>query len=150
MPMYVNQVEISDEDVFKEMQYHPAATREAARDEAARALLIRELLKQEAQALGFLSRSADDETIEAAIEKLIESKVTVPAATDTACRNYYDQNIERFLPAKGVNLPLPFEEIKHRIRDYLLTRSFRHGIQSYVLDLASRHRVSGFDLAATL
>lgn len=150
MPLYVNKVEITDEDIFREMQYHPAENREAARDKAARALVIHELLKQEAVEQNILASDADDTTTEKAIENLLEVKVKVPQATRDTCRHYYDHNIERFSAAKGANLPLPFDVMEHRIREYLSTRSIRQGIQAYILDLAARHRISGFDLASTL
>lgn len=150
MPMYVNSTEISDDQVFREMQFHPAATREEARDAAARALLVQELLRQEAVEKGLLDPTADAETIEIAVMRLLESEVSLPAATIDACRHYYDQNIERFAAAKGSKLPLPFEHVYDRIKEYLHTRSMRQGIQAYVLDLSTRHRVAGFDLAASL
>ncbi len=150
MPMYVNAVEIDDDQVFQEMQYHPAATREEARDNAARALLIRELLRQEAMEKGFLDAAADTKTVEIATMQLLEEEVPVPAATSQACRHYYDHNIERFASARGSKLPLPFDTVKDQITDYLQTQSMRQGIQAYVLDLAVRHRVAGFDLAASL
>ncbi len=37
MPLYVNQKEISDEQVFAEMQYHPASSMEEAQAKAATA-----------------------------------------------------------------------------------------------------------------
>lgn len=150
MPMYVNAVEIDDSQVFQEMQYHPAPTREEARDDAARALLIRELLRQEAIKKGLLDAAADPAAAEVATMQLLETEVSVPAATAQACRHYYDQNIERFASAKGNKLPLPFDAVKDQITDYLQTQSMRQGIQAYVLDLAARHRVAGFDLAASL
>lgn len=150
MPMYVNTTEITDDQVFREMQYHPAETREQARDDAARALLVQELLRQEAIERGLLDPSADAETVEIAVMRLLESEVNVPAATPETCRHYYDHNIERFAVAKGSKLPLPFEKVQQRIIEYLHTRSMRQGIQAYVLDLATKHRVAGFDLAASL
>ncbi|MFC4347155.1 hypothetical protein ACFO5Q_04795 [Kordiimonas lipolytica] len=150
MPIFVNKTEITDDDVFKEMQFHPAATREAARDEAAKALLIRELLRQEAQEKGFLAKDAEEEALDAGIMKLIQSEVTAPEATPEVCRHYYDHNIERFSAGEGAKMPLPFSEVEPRIRDYLHTRSIRHGIQSYILDLAGRAKIAGFDLAAAL
>jgi len=150
MPLYVNKTEITDEDVYNEMQFHPAPSREAARDEAAKALLIRELLKQEAMEAGFLSGEPDLETIEKSIMVLLEEKVATPAASEEACRRYYDQNIQRFLVSEDSELPQPFSNVKDRIRDYLHTRSMRHGIQSYILDLASKSKIAGFDLAASL
>lgn len=150
MPMYVNTTEITDDQVFREMQYHPAETREQARDDAARALLVQELLRQEAIDSGLLDPTADTETVEIAVMRLLESEVSVPRATPETCRHYYDQNIERFAASKGSKLPLPFESVQNRIVEYLYTRSMRQGIHAYVLDLAAKHRVAGFDLAASL
>lgn len=150
MPIYVNKTEISDDAVFKEMQYHPASSREAARDEAAKALLVKELLRQEAVEKGLLDEGADAEAIDSAALKLIEQEVSSPEADEAACRRYYDHNIERFRAADGASLPLPFEQVEGRIREYLHTRSIRHGIQSYILDLARKAKIAGFDLAASL
>lgn len=150
MPLYVNKTEITDDQVFSEMQFHPAASREAARDEAAKALLIRELLRQEAVNQGLADEGADEEQLEAAILQLVETEVSTPEATQEACRRYYDQNIERFSVSEDVRIPQAFEKVEPRIKDYLHTRSVRHGIQSYILDLASRAKIAGFDLAASL
>ncbi len=150
MPIYVNTVEIDDDAVFKEMQFHPAHNREAARDEAAKALVIQELLRQQAVESGMLKETAEPDAIEAAALQLMETQVTTPAADSAACRRYYDQNIERFNVAEGSKLPLPFDKVEGRIRDYLHTRSIRHGIQSYLLDLAGKAKIAGFDLAASL
>jgi len=150
MPMYVNKVEITDDAVFKEMQFHAAPSQEAARDEAAKALLIRELLRQEAIEQGLLSDEANLEAIDQCLTDLLEKEVVTPESTEETCRRYYDQNIERFHASETSNMPQPFESVKGRISDYLHTRSMRHGIQSYILDLASRSRIAGFDLTASL
>ena len=150
MPLYVNSAEITDDEVFAEMQFHPADTREEARDEAAKALLIRELLRQEAVAKKLVSDTADEEAAEEGILKLVETEVSTPEATTETCRRYYDQNIERFALSENSPLPQAFETVENRIKDYLHTRSVRHGIQSYILDLAGRAKIAGFDLAATL
>lgn len=150
MPIYVNKVEIDDDAVFKEMQFHPASSREEARDEAAKALVIQELLRQQAIEKGMLEDTADTEAVETAALRLMETQVTTPEADSVACRRYYDQNIQRFKIAEGSKLPLPFDKVEDRIRDYLHTRSIRHGIQSYLLDLAGKAKIAGFDLAASL
>lgn len=150
MPIYVNKTEITDDEIFKEMQFHPAENREAARDEAAKALIVRELLRQRALEQGILKSDASAEALDEGITSLIQTEVTAPEATTEVCRTYYDQNIERFRADKGAALPLPFKEVEPRIRDYLHTRSIRHGIQSYILDLAGSAKIAGFDLAATL
>jgi len=150
MPIYVNKVEITDDEVFKEMQFHAAESREAARDEAAKALLIRELLRQEALEQGLLAEDAGANEVDECLTVLLEKEVATPSSDDAACRRYYDQNIERFHASETSDLPQPFDSVKDRISDYLHTRSMRHGIQSYILDLASRSRVAGFDLTASL
>ena len=48
MPAFVNGVEISDHAINAELQYHPAGSVEEAREAAARALVVRELLLQTA------------------------------------------------------------------------------------------------------
>ncbi len=150
MPLYVNKVEITDDAVFSEMQHHAAPSREEARDEAAKALLIRELLRQEAVELDLLDDNADDAAIEVAILALMEQKVAAPTATEDACRRYYDQNIHRFTVSETSDIPQPFDTVKGRIENYLHTQSMRHGIQSYILDLSMKARIAGFDLAASL
>ncbi|MCJ9428199.1 hypothetical protein [Kordiimonas marina] len=150
MPLYVNTVEITDDEVFREMQFHAAATREAARDEAARALLIRELLRQRAVEKGFLAEDATGEDFDAGIMDLLGAEVTTPEPSAEVCRRYYEQNVDRFAVGENSALPSPFEAVEGRIRQYLQTRSIRHGIQSYLLDLAHQARIAGFDLAASL
>ena len=49
----VNDIEIGAAWIAEEMQYHPAASAEEAQRAAAEALVVRELLRQEARAQGF-------------------------------------------------------------------------------------------------
>jgi hypothetical protein len=150
MPIFVNETEIDDDTVFSEMQYHSGDTMEQARDAAAQALVVRELLRQEAIKRG-LSRPEDaEEALDAALMALIEDEVAVPSATADYCRNYYDQNRERFRTSDASNAFLPFDMVEDKICDYLHTRSIREGIRSYVLNLAGNARISGFDLAGSL
>ncbi len=85
----VNDVEIGAARIAEEMQYHPAESAEAAQSAAAEALVVRELLRQEALARGF----GDDE---AAIEALLEAAVTTPEPDESTCRRYYENNKKRF------------------------------------------------------
>jgi len=150
MPIYVNKTEITDEQVFNEMQFHPASSRVEARDDAAKALLIRELLRQEAVSEGLIPEEAEEEALDQGIMQLIENQVMAPAATEDVCRRYYDQNIERFSVNESASLPLEFSQVEEKIQDYLHTRSLRQGIQSYILDLAGNAKIAGFDLTASL
>jgi peptidyl-prolyl cis-trans isomerase C len=90
-PIAVNGVEIPDRAIDAEVQYHPAPTLDAARAEAAHALVVRELLRQECRRLG---HDLDDE--EAAFSGLLESALQVPRADAATCRRYYENNRSRF------------------------------------------------------
>jgi peptidyl-prolyl cis-trans isomerase C len=101
----VNGIVVPRDAIAREVQQHPAATPLAAWKKAARALVIRELLLQEARRLqvsgNVLSddegrRETDDE---AAIRTLIEQEVTVPEPDEDSCRRYYEQNLRRFRSA---------------------------------------------------
>ncbi len=145
MTIRVNDVVISDEDVFQEMQYHPSENRQEATDAAAKALLVREILRQEALKNELLTSDADESAQENAIMKLVEDNVTAPQASHDICQRYYEQNIARF-KASDSEETLPFDMVKDKIRDYLHTRSVREGLRSYVLKLAEEMTIKGVDL----
>lgn len=91
----VNGVLIDDDVIGREAQYHPAPSFEAAREQAARALAIRELLLQEARSQGIHcdgDEGAEDDTIRA----LIAREVAVPEADEATLRRYFENNRERF------------------------------------------------------
>jgi peptidyl-prolyl cis-trans isomerase C len=85
----VNDVEIGAAKIAEEMQYHPARSPEEAQRAAAEALVVRELLRQEACAQGF--GDGDD-----AVEELLEASVTTPEPDEASCRRYYENNKKRF------------------------------------------------------
>jgi len=101
----VNNVEIPATAIATECQNHPAESAEAARHEAVRSLVVRELLLQEAARLGIaIAPEKDDagrtETPEdATIRGLLADQVNPPKADDAACRRYYDNNSKRFRSA---------------------------------------------------
>ena len=100
MTVIVNGAEISERAVAAEMQHHPAETADVARAAAARALVVRELLLQEARRLGIeqgepLPAGEGDgdgpETPEEAILRtLLSREVKVPTPDEAACRRYYE------------------------------------------------------------
>lgn len=97
--IYVSDTPISEAAIAKEMQYHPAALPEKSRADAARALVVRELLHREIERLGLEAELADEggETRdEAAIGLLIEQEIERRAPTDADCAHYYAHNRERF------------------------------------------------------
>jgi len=92
----VNGTTISETDVLAEMQYHPAATREAALAEAAEALVVRQLLLQRAGDLAIEFEPGDTTSEEEAISALINREVTAPRADDENCRRWYENNRKNF------------------------------------------------------
>lgn len=102
VPVSVNGVAISSADVARETQHHASPDPDQAWTLAARALAIRELLRQEADRLGVDAQPIEDgegrrETAQEARDRaLIEREVVVPQADDDACRRYYEQNRRRF------------------------------------------------------
>jgi len=101
----VNGVVVARAAISREAQNHPAPKPILAWQAAARALVLRELMLQEARRLGVEAEPAVDaqgrrETEdEALIRTLAEREVTVPEADEDACRRYYEQNRRRFRSA---------------------------------------------------
>ncbi len=98
----VNGIAIAREAIVAEAQNHPADSPGAAVEEAARALVIRELLLQEARRQGIESDPADlgdgrcETAEEAQIRALLEHEVHVPQADEAACRRFYESHRARF------------------------------------------------------
>jgi peptidyl-prolyl cis-trans isomerase C len=98
----VNGVSIARDAIVREMQHHPSSKPIAAWQQAARALVIRELLLQEARRLGVSAQPISDsdgrrETDEEAIIRgLVEREVTVPEPDDETCRRYYTRHQAQF------------------------------------------------------
>lgn len=101
----VNGITIPRGDIARETQNHAASTPIAAWKKAARALVIRELLHQEARARSIEAEPMDDgegrrETPEeAAMRALLEQDVIVPTADEDTCQRFYAQNMARFSSA---------------------------------------------------
>ena len=100
MPVYVNKVEITEAQIGREMQYHPAPTRERAWQLAARSLVIRQLLLQRAAEDGLCHNADPGSQVtpeeEQAIDRLLEENVAVPEADTETCRRFYDSHPESF------------------------------------------------------
>lgn len=97
----VNDVAIPHAAIAREVQNHAAPTPQAAWEEATRALVIRELLLQQAKALDLaaeprLENGARETEEEALIRTLLECEVQVPSADETVCRRYYETHKARF------------------------------------------------------
>lgn len=101
----VNGVEVARDDIAREAQNHRASSPFDSWRAAARALVIRELLLQEARRQELVAqplddgegrREADEESL---IRILIERNVAVPEPDEQACRRYFEQNAKRFRSA---------------------------------------------------
>ena len=87
----VNGTPIGDDVIAREVQHHPAPSREEAEQAATTALVLRELLLQRAGALGL--GGADEEEL---LASLIETEVSIPDPTTEEIARYYRRNSLRF------------------------------------------------------
>lgn len=103
--MAVNGVAIPRDMIAHEVQNHPARTPAESLKAAARALVVRELLLQEARRQAIEVEPLVDEegrcetSEEAAVRALVEREVRTPSADDETCRRYYEQNRMQFRSA---------------------------------------------------
>lgn len=143
----VNDVPINEQDIAREMQYHPADSREDAYLLAARALVVRELLLQQA-AVGEITGLSDAETIDdARIRSLIDQEVETPEADEAACRTYYKSNPHRFktsplVQARHILIPAAPKDLEGRraakqLADRILEQLAENS--SLFADLAKQH-----------
>lgn len=148
MSIFVGDAEITEDQVFAEMQYHPAATRSEAEHMAATALVVRELLLQEATRLGI--KAPDQSTIveeahdEFIISRLLEKEVVTPSSDDETCHRYYMQNRKIFSSAEG-NLA-PFEQVRPAIAAYLQDTSWQTAVRQYIKRLVGKTSITGIHL----
>ncbi len=95
----VNGSVITRETLAHELQYHPSKSAEEAIGQSAQALIIQELLVQEAIAQGFdqeLTLLENESRNEGLIRVLIDKQVEAPQSDEISCRRYFEQNRERF------------------------------------------------------
>lgn len=101
----VNGVVIDRNAISRETQNHPASKPIEAWLAAARALVVRELLLQEARRLGLEALPAEDDEgrretdEEALIRTLVEREVATPTANEDECRRFYEQHPRKFRSA---------------------------------------------------
>lgn len=147
MPVIVNKKEITDEEVFNEMQYHPAATKSEAMDLAAKALVVRELLVQEAIEKGILDEqdvlkngiNADDERI----ADLLKQEIKTPQADESFCKTFYNNNKKRFTNNDGSIAE--FDAVHQIIAEYLTDSSWQIAVRQYIKILAGKAKIAGID-----
>ncbi|MDO9710804.1 peptidylprolyl isomerase [Paracraurococcus lichenis] len=84
----VDGVEIPEAAIGAELQHHPAASREAAWQAAAQALVVRQLLLAE---VGRQGHGAGEEAVDA----LLAGQVPLPEADEATCRRWFAANRAR-------------------------------------------------------
>jgi peptidyl-prolyl cis-trans isomerase C len=97
--LYVGDTAISEAQIAQEMQHHRAMKPERSRADAARALVVRELLRREIERLDLAETAAPigrESEEEAAICTLLESQLEPRVPTEDDCIRYYQQNEARF------------------------------------------------------
>lgn len=108
----INEVQIPEHAIMAEMQYHPAAEKRTAMLKAAESLIIAELLKQRALALGLADASElqdlNPQSQDLVLDKLLQQEVQIPQASGAECLHYYQQNPQRFVTS-------PLIEVRHML-----------------------------------
>lgn len=92
----VNGVKITPDVINAEVQYYPAETYFDAKYQTMQALVIKELLLQEAAHQGTdVSTAVDNPDI--VIDALLERELDIPSTDEETCKRYYEQNLRRFM-----------------------------------------------------
>lgn len=105
--VHVGATAISEAEIAREMQHHRADHPQRARADAARALVVRELLRLEIHRLSLAgaARPEGPETHEEAeVALLIEREVPTPAPEEADCRRYFDANRDRMHEADAARV----------------------------------------------
>ena len=114
----VNGMAIGDDAVAREMQHHPASSRDEAQRQAATALVLRELLLQRVKDRE-IAGAEDDQRI----ANLIDSEVRVPEPTDKEVERYYRRNSLRLMTAplyEAAHIFFPARESDEEARAHAL------------------------------
>ena len=102
----VNGVTVPEKDLANELQYHPNENFNVVVQQAGQALVIRQILLNEAKKQGLLSDSADSANDEEAMQKLVESNISYDAPNAEICQRYFNSNKEKFMT-------MPLMEVDH-------------------------------------
>jgi peptidyl-prolyl cis-trans isomerase C len=143
----VNGAAITAKQINAEVQYHPAKALAEAREMAMQALVVRELLLQEAQNKGIFKDRCSVKDEQAVIDTLLEDEVKVPEPDRESCERYYKNNRQRFVTSNLFDVshilfaaPLDDEEArsgaKKKAGEVLL---LLHGSPNSFPELARQH-----------
>lgn len=134
----VNHREIPEDMVLSEMQYHPAGSRQEAFQRAAEALVLRELLLQEAHAKAVLPVDNDEAEL---IDTLLAQVLQVPSPSEAECEVFFAAQAARFVDADGQ--ALAYAVVASLIRTELEARAGRQALHDYLKDLVTRSTIQG-------
>lgn len=96
--VFVGTTPISEARIAHEMQHHRSADPQQSRADAARALVVRELLRLEAERLKIVEdavQTGEETRDETRIRILLEREIATPEPSPEACRRYYENNRAR-------------------------------------------------------
>lgn len=97
----VNGIAIPEKDLANELQYHPNENFAVVVQQAGQALVIRQLLIDEAKKQGI-----DTTNDEEAMQKLVEKNISYDAPNEDICQRYFNSNKEKFMT-------MPLMEVDH-------------------------------------
>lgn len=128
--VYVGRQRLAEETIAQELQYHPAANREAAWQAAATSLVIRELLAQRVTELQIEAASEEERTA-----LLLEKELQVPQPTEQQCLHYFYNNRQRFqtpvlLAVSHILLPAAQDDTVQRDQQRLLANQLLQQLQA--------------------
>jgi len=102
----VNGIAIEEKDLANELQYHPNENFNVVVQQAGQALVIRQLLIDEAKKQGMLTSATETVNDEEAMQKLIEANINYDAPNEDICQRYFNNNKEKFMT-------MPLMEVDH-------------------------------------
>ncbi len=122
--LFVADTPISEAQIAQEMQHHRAITPEHSRAGAARALVVRELLRKEVQRLGLdkeIQSGSQETAEEAGIRTLLERELEDRVPSEDDCQRYYEQNRDHFhapdqIRVRHILLGAAADDVTGRIR----------------------------------
>lgn len=144
----VNGVPLPPQALLQEAQNHPAGDPAEALRSAAHALVLRELLLQEARREGIDAEAELDahgrlETAEDALVRgLLEQAVQVDPPDEESCRRFFEKNRTRFhgadlFEARHILLPAAAEDVEARLAAETLALSLIADLQRSPQDFAA-------------
>jgi peptidyl-prolyl cis-trans isomerase C len=146
MPVFVNKYEITDDAIEAEMKHHQLEDIDNIRDQAARSLVIKRLLLEDAANHNFIKKDQilhmNGHEIEDTIETLLDGMIKVPEADTEVCQRYYDQDPSRYMDKK-MKSALPFFMVEQHIKLYLEEKAYHSAFTTYIDTLIDQNKVVG-------